>query len=193
VFNLLIRRGISLIKKVCCLIGSHFHRFFIIYGNSNITINNSCQIESNVKISCTDNGSMSIGGGVYLSSGAEIICRGGKLYIGNNVHIGKGVIIVCVDKIEIDDDTLIAEYVVIRDQDHASNTRPIRNSGFISTPIIIGKDCWLGAKSTVLRGSIINVGSIIGAHSLVRGEIPPYSIAVGCPAKVIKQLPLLKK
>ena len=53
--------------------------------------------------------------------------------------------------------------------------------------VIIGSDVWLAANVTVLKGSKISDGAVIGAKSLVKGEIPENAIAVGIPAKVIKQ------
>ena len=57
---------------------------------------------------------------------------------------------------------------------------------FIYVFMIIGKNVWVGEKVTVLPGVHIGEGSIIGANSVVTHDIPPYSIAVGIPAKVIK-------
>ncbi len=51
---------------------------------------------------------------------------------------------------------------------------------------VIGNDVWLGAKANILRGVRIGDGAVIGANALVLNDIPPYAIAVGCPAKVIK-------
>ena len=124
-------------------------------------------------------------------AGAEVVARGGRIAIGDNVHIGRGVIIVSVESVQIGADTEIAEYVVIRDQDHDTDFRPIRLGGFKKSPTRIGIDCWLGSKVTVLRGSNIGDGSVVGAHSLVRGVIPPYTLAVGCPAKSVKELQYL--
>ena len=56
----------------------------------------------------------------------------------------------------------------------------------LTAPVTIGRDCWLGSKSTVLRGSTIGDGAVIGAHALVRGKIPKNAIAVGIPARVVK-------
>ena len=50
----------------------------------------------------------------------------------------------------------------------------------------IGSDVWIGARTTVLSGSEIGDGAIVGAGSLVAGEIPPYAIAVGSPARVVR-------
>jgi serine acetyltransferase len=45
---------------------------------------------------------------------------------------------------------------------------------------------WIGTKATVLRGTTIGNGSVLGAHSLVRGEVPPFSVMGGVPARVLK-------
>jgi acetyltransferase-like isoleucine patch superfamily enzyme len=50
----------------------------------------------------------------------------------------------------------------------------------------IGPDCWLGTKVSVLRGTRIGRGTVLGAHAVARGEIPEYSIAVGAPARVVR-------
>ena len=56
-------------------------------------------------------------------------------------------------------------------------------------PVTIGKSVWLPWRVFVMPGSTIGDGSVIGANSLVAGEIPPYSLAVGTPAKVIRSAP----
>ena len=53
-------------------------------------------------------------------------------------------------------------------------------------PINIGSDVWIGCNVTILRGVSIGHGAVIGANSLVNKDIPPYAIAAGCPAKIIK-------
>ncbi len=185
----MIRRAISLHKKIASKVISNFKRCLAIAGNQGVLIDSRCSIGYGSRISCTDGGQLEIGANTSCAERVELISRGGCIEIGQNVFIGSGVIIVSTKNIEIGDDTQIAEYVVIRDQDHETTARPIRTAGFRTAPIKIGRDCWLGAKVTVLSGSNIGDGAVIGAHSVVRGEIPPYSLAAGCPAKVVKQLP----
>ena len=60
-------------------------------------------------------------------------------------------------------------------------------------PVTIGKSVWLPWRVFVMPGSTIGDGSVIGANSLVAGEIPPYSLAVGTPAKVIRSAPQFPK
>jgi acetyltransferase-like isoleucine patch superfamily enzyme len=63
---------------------------------------------------------------------------------------------------------------------------PIKDQGIVKTPVRIGPDCWVGAKVSVLRGSRVGRGSVLGAHAVVRGDIPDHSIAVGAPARVVR-------
>ncbi|GMA61161.1 CatB-related O-acetyltransferase [Alicyclobacillus fastidiosus] len=50
----------------------------------------------------------------------------------------------------------------------------------------IGNDVWIGCNATITRGAIIHDGAVIGAGSIVLGEVPAYAVVVGCPAQVIK-------
>jgi acetyltransferase-like isoleucine patch superfamily enzyme len=52
--------------------------------------------------------------------------------------------------------------------------------------VVIGNDVWIGYGATIIGPCTIGDGAIIGAHALVRGDIPPYAVAVGVPAKVIR-------
>ena len=63
---------------------------------------------------------------------------------------------------------------------------PIKMQGSKTSPVVIEDDVWIGANCTILMGVTIGAHSIIGANSVVTKSIPPYSIAVGVPAKVIK-------
>lgn len=64
------------------------------------------------------------------------------------------------------------------------NLRPLKSKG----SIIIDDNVWIGEMSCMLGNVYIGQGSIIGANSVVTKDIPPYSLAVGSPAKVVKQI-----
>ncbi|MGC7268575.1 acetyltransferase, partial [Mycobacteroides abscessus subsp. abscessus] len=63
---------------------------------------------------------------------------------------------------------------------------PIKDQGIIKGPVRIGPDTWIAAKVTILRNTLIGRGCVLGAHAVVKGDIPDHSIAVGAPAKVVK-------
>lgn len=93
--------------------------------------------------------------------------------------------------IVIGDLTMLSTEVQVIGQDHLPlyPNNPMRIA-FPQEPrlvTIIEADCWIGSRVTIMEGVTIGRGSIIGAASVVTKSIPPYSIAVGVPAKVIKK------
>lgn len=162
--------------------------YISVAGNSSINIGKFCQFGASVKLKVTDGGEFLIGQHICIGDHVQIIVQGGTLTIENNVFIGTGSVIVCREEISIGRDSLIAEYVVIRDQDHRTDTRPLGRSGFITNPIHIGRDVWIGCKATILRGAFLGDRCVIGAHALVKSHIPDDMLAVGAPARVVKRL-----
>ena len=65
---------------------------------------------------------------------------------------------------------------------------PIQKQGVTRKGIIIGNDCWIGAKATILDGANIGDGCVVAAGAVVRGNFPPYSVIAGVPAKIIKSI-----
>ena len=82
---------------------------------------------------------------------------------------------------------MIAAQSYIIDTDHGIHTGElIRNQQNTVALVSIGEDVWIAAGCKILKGSQIHDAAIIGASSLVKGEIPANAIAVGIPAKVKK-------
>ena len=76
----------------------------------------------------------------------------------------------------------------IRDANHGMSCRePMRYQPHTSAPIHIDRDVWIGRGTCILPGVHIGEGSVIGANSVVNKNIPPYTVAAGIPAKVIKK------
>jgi acetyltransferase-like isoleucine patch superfamily enzyme len=63
---------------------------------------------------------------------------------------------------------------------------PIKDQGILKGPVRIGPDTWIATKVTILRNTTIGRGCVLGSHAVVKGDIPDFSIAVGAPAKVVK-------
>lgn len=153
--------------------------------NPKIQISPACKFGHRAILRATDGGSIKLGARTSIGCNAQIIAQAGHVVIGEDVHIGDGVIITCRESIHIGTDSLIAEYVVIRDQDHETHTRPIRLAGFRTAPIRIGRDVWIGCKASILRGVNVGDGAVVGAHALVRSYVPAGQLAVGVPARVV--------
>lgn len=110
--------------------------------------------------------------------------------IGDRCLIGRGSGIVGHLAIDIGDDVWTGHHVYITDQNHgyADLSLPISRQTQPERPVTIGAGSWIGHGSVVLPGSHIGRHVVIGANSVVTGEIPDDCVAVGAPARVIKQL-----
>ncbi|WP_040868631.1 acyltransferase, partial [Nocardia exalbida] len=131
---------------------------------------------------------MEIGRWVHIGDGNAIRCHEGSLRIGDKVVFGKDNVVNTYLDIEIGESTLVADWCYICDFDHKMDdiNVPIKDQGIVKSPVRIGPDTWIAAKVTVLRETSVGRGCVLGAHAVVKGEIPDYSIAVGAPAKVVK-------
>lgn len=117
-----------------------------------------------------------------------------KLILGDNVTMECDCHIGCINEVRIGSRVLMGSRVYISDHSHGSTTeadiqtppneRPIRSKG----PVIIEDDVWLGEGVAVMPGVKIGHSSIIGANAVVTKDIPPFSLAVGVPARVIKNM-----
>ena len=109
--------------------------------------------------------------------------------IGDRCLIGKGSGIVGHFSIEIGDDVWTGHHVYITDQNHGYEDveRPISLQTQPERAVSIGSGSWLGFGTVVLPGARIGEHVTIGANSVVTGEIPSFSVAVGAPARVVRR------
>jgi acetyltransferase-like isoleucine patch superfamily enzyme len=114
-----------------------------------------------------------------------------RLEIGDRVVINAFTHIGAMALVRLGNDVGIASGVCIEDHqyeyDKATDERPLKQQGFRIAPVVIEDGVMIGEHVTVLPGVTIGRNSWIGANSVVTKDIPPYSIAVGVPAKVIRR------
>lgn len=183
-----LRKVRSLTLRIAGRLGSCFRNLRIRVANDGVDVPWSTNIEHGVRVQVTDGGVLELAESCSLGANTRIVVQGANLSIGARTFVGNGCVIVAQRSIRIGQRVLIGEYVSIRDQDHRiDGAGPILDSGFETSPIEIGDDVWIGAKSTVLRGSCIGNGAVVGAHSLVRGNLPDGAVAVGLPARIVRQ------
>jgi len=132
------------------------------------------------------------GARVQIGSGCEIGSRTsltaeahGELVLEENVFVSGGCIVAARAQVRIGTDSMLAEMVCVRDHDHDPD-HPPRSGRTLSQPVLIGERVWLGSKSSVVRGGSVGSDSVVGAHALVNRPIPPRSVAVGVPARVVR-------
>ncbi len=133
-----------------------------------------------------------IGPGVSLSAGmvpGQECISNPVVSIGDRCLIGQGSGIVGHFEIVIGNDVWTGHNVYITDQNHDYRdvTRPMSQQSMPERSVRIGDGSWLGYGTVVLPGAQIGRHVAVGANSVVSGNLPDFSVAVGSPARVIKQ------
>ncbi len=127
----------------------------------------------------------------------RLMARGARIEVGEDTGLS-GTVICAAKQVTIGKRCLMGADVMIFDTDfHNPEPEGRRYAPVdwprISAPVIIGDDVFIGAGSKVIKGVTIGEGSIIGAGSLVVSDVPPFSIAAGSPARVIRPVERLKQ
>jgi maltose O-acetyltransferase len=110
-----------------------------------------------------------------------------NISIGKNVHVTNNCILDGRGGLSIGDDTMVGFETLIVTGTHNYEQADIliRMQGAYRSPVAIGKDVWLGARTIILPGVTIGDGAVVAAGAVVTRDIPPYAIAGGVPARVI--------
>ncbi len=136
-------------------------------------------------------GEIKIGPGCLFARNATISCKGGTIELGEEVNVSANVTIYSNSRISIGSKTFIAGHCYIvagGEHEFEDTSRPIVEQGVReSRGVIIEDDCWLGASVTILDGTKLGKGCVVGANSLVRGSFEEFSILVGSPAKLLRK------
>lgn len=114
----------------------------------------------------------------------------GSLSIGERCSINPFSRIIAHERITIGDRVLIAQFVSILDHDHSfsKDYGDIKFDSYISSPITIGNNVWIGDKVTIAKGVNIGNNVIIAANSVVTKDVPGNTLFGGVPGKVIKKI-----
>ena len=137
---------------------------------------------------------VSFGNGVSIGRETSIECTGSikrigvGFKVGNNVGLGEKCHYGCAGGIEIGDNTIVGIYVTMHSENHifTNINLPIREQGVNHKGIKIGCNCWIGAKATILDGTVIGNGCVVAAGAVVTGIFPDNCVIGGIPAKIIK-------
>jgi acetyltransferase-like isoleucine patch superfamily enzyme len=121
----------------------------------------ACAFYPGVRLECWKGGTVTIGQGTFLNRNTEIVSLG-SVTIGNDCKIARDVLIM-----DSDQHAILGEALAV-------------------VPVVIEDRVWIGARAIVLKGVTIGHDSVVGAGAIVTRSIPPYSVAVGQPARVIR-------
>ena len=114
-----------------------------------------------------------------------------RIHIGSQTFLNIGVMVASANLVEIGDHCMFANGCFITDGNHRFDdaVRPVPWQGFSSKgPTRVGDNVWCGANVVITSGVTIGERSVIGANSVVTADVPPFSIAAGIPARVIRPI-----
>jgi acetyltransferase-like isoleucine patch superfamily enzyme len=134
-------------------------------------------------------GRISIAAACRLETGVLLEAWGGQITLKHDVFIGPYTVIYGHGGVEIGPDALISMHCRILSSDHTipAPAIAIRTQPDVLKLTRIGRDVWLGAGVTVLGGVTIGDGCIVGAGAVVSSDLPPFSVALGVPARIVRQ------
>lgn len=173
--NVLFGRGI---------VSRHPKRIFISEG---AIIDDHCVLDAKGD----SNRGITIGSGVYIGRQSILYCKNGNITLKDRANIGHRCIVFSSHELVLEEGSLVAADCYLMSggtYDYTSAVPFVEQEGSLTRgPLIIGKNCWLGAKVVVLDGAGIGEGAVIGAGAVVTKPVPARSVVAGVPARVIKQ------
>ena len=136
------------------------------------------RISPNVVIEIEKDGKLFLGNKVRIHSGSKIKVRSNaKLILETNVHLNYNCIIVCRKSVYIGEGTEFGPSVYIYDHDH-DYQKGLEKQSFTIGEVKIGKNCWIGANTIILKGTNIGDNCVIGAGSVIKENIPDNSVFI---------------
>lgn len=148
-----------------------------------------CTIQAGVCLACAADRPILLGDGVTLMRGVVLsTSKSGRIELADGVYIGEYGVVTSNALIRIGRETIVGPHVNLVDFNHGIEDlgRRVIDQPVEAAAIEIGRDVWLGASVTVLRGVSIGDQAVVGAGSLVHRDVPPRGVAVGSPARVIR-------
>lgn len=117
-----------------------------------------------------------------------------SITIGSGCNIGTDAHITACNSITIGDNVLFGPNVLVTDNAHGTTTMDMLSIPPIKRPLVskgsvkIGNSVWVGTNACILSGVTIGDGAVIGANSVVKDDVPAYTVAAGIPAKIVKTI-----
>lgn len=159
----------------------HPHKIRI---GDNVVIDDGCCLDAKG----SDNRGITIARGVFVGRNTILSCKNGDILLDENANVGFNCEVFSAARVRIGRNVLVAAYTYLVGGDHLYDRTdiPVLEQGRTARGIEVDDNVWLGAHVVVTDGSTVGRDAIIGAGAVVVGEVPPFAIAVGIPAAVVR-------
>lgn len=196
--SVLLERGLMRVRAVARLPGASFAfvgRGAKLRSRRSIHVGRGVSFGPNSYVDATSINGIHFGDNVAVGRNTRIECTGNLrsiglgLTVGDNVGLGTDCFYGCAGGITIGSDTIVGNFASFHSENHTADRLdvPIRQQGVSRRGILIGRNCWIGAKATILDGAEIGDGCVIAAGAVVTaGKYPANGIYGGVPAKLLK-------
>jgi acetyltransferase-like isoleucine patch superfamily enzyme len=150
----------------------------------NVVIDDQCCLDAKG----TTNTGIEIRDGAFVGRNTILSCKNGDILLDEEANVGFNVEVFSAARVRVGKRVLIAAYTYLVGGDHLYDRVdvPVLHQGRTARGIEVDDNCWLGAHVVVTDGSRVGRDAIIGAGSVVIGEIPDFHIAAGSPARIIR-------
>lgn len=159
----------------------HPHKIRI---GDNVVIDDACCLDAKG----ADNRGIDVGNGVFIGRGTILSCKNGDIVVDDHANIGFNCEIFSGSRVRLGKHALVAAYTYLVGGDHTFDRTdtPVLHQERVARGIEVDDNVWLGAHVVVADGVTIGRDAIVGAGAVVRDEVPPFAIAAGVPARVIR-------
>ncbi|MCB0334299.1 MAG: acyltransferase, partial [Bdellovibrionales bacterium] len=165
-----------------------FGRSLLLRNPAALSLGNKVLIDDFVTLDSRRDSSITLGDFVSIGRFTILAAKGGDIHLAAGVNIGTSCRLATQTKLEVGESTLIAAYCYLGPGNHEKNPSDgsyISGKMDLRGGVSIGKNVWIGARSTVVDGVTIGDNAVIGAHSFVNSDVPAGAIVAGTPAKII--------
>lgn len=163
----------KIVYLIRIIINFFISKIIFICSLGRIKINSICLRSLKSHLKSNNSGTIDVGKKVVFEDGVLIRSSGGAIKIGNSVYVNRNCNLISRSSITINDGVTIGPNVCVYDHDH--NFKSIEG-GYISSPIVIEENVWIGANSIILKGVKIGNNSVIASGTVVTKDVEPYTI-----------------
>lgn len=154
-----------------------------------IALGTKVLVDDFVTLDARKDSSIVLGDFVSLGRFSTVAAKGGAIELASGVNVGSYCRLATQSKLTVGESTLIAAYCYLGPGNHERNPQDgtyISGDMEIKGGVTIGRNVWIGTRSTIVDGVTVGDNAVIGAHSFVRDDVPAGAVVAGAPARVIR-------